>query len=273
MSPASQTRKGRSRRPKVALFVTCLADVFRPSVAFASLALLKAAGCRVSVPRAQTCCGQPGYNSGDYRGASEVARRVVTMFENADYVVAPSGSCAGMIVRHYPRLLEGEWKERAQALANRTWEISSFLKDVMPLPAADPDRDPTLGDRKIAYHDSCAGLRELNIREQPRALLREHAGVEALELDNRDVCCGFGGTFCAKMPEISATMASDKLRDTLDSGADMLVGGDLGCLLSLAGRASREGIDLEFRHVVELIHDQRSARGIGAGSASGADTR
>ncbi len=270
MSPAPHIRKGRSRRPKVALFVTCLADVFRPSVAFASLALLKAAGCRVSVPRAQTCCGQPGYNSGDYRGAGDVARRVIAMFESADYVVAPSGSCAGMIVKHYPRLLEGEWKERAQALASRTFEITAFLTDVMPLPAGDRTPDTALTNRKVAYHDSCAGLRELNIREQPRALLRERAGVQALELEKRDVCCGFGGTFCAKMPEISATMASEKLRDTIDSGADMLVGGDLGCLLSLAGRASREGIDLEFRHVVELIHDHRSGQGIGAGPANGA---
>ncbi len=273
MSPAPHTRKGRSRRPKVALFVTCLADVFRPSVAFASLALLKAAGCRVSVPEAQTCCGQPGYNSGDYRGARDVAKRVIGMLENADYVVAPSGSCAGMIVKHYPSLLEGEWKERAQALASRTWEICSFLTDVMPLAAVDQAPEAALTRRRIAYHDSCAGLRELNIREQPRRLLRKRAGVETVELEKRDVCCGFGGTFCAKMPEISATMASEKLRDAIDSGADMLVGGDLGCLLSLAGRASREGIYLEFRHVVELIHDQRSKEGIGASNANETDTQ
>lgn len=246
----------------MALFVTCLADLFRPSVAFASLALLKAAGCRVRVPEAQTCCGQPGYNSGDYAGARAVAMRVIEMFEAADYVVAPSGSCAGMISRHYPGLLEGEWKERAQSLANRTWEITRFLAEVMPLPGSG-DGDPALRLRRIAYHDGCAGLREMDIREQPRRLLREHAGVEVLELENRDVCCGFGGTFCARMPEISASMASDKLADSVERGADMLVGGDLGCLISLAGRASREGIELEFRHVVELLCARMSEPGIG----------
>lgn len=240
-------------------------------MAFASLALLKAAGCRVSVPDTQTCCGQPGYNTGDYPGTRAVAKRVIGMFEGADYVVVPSGSCAGMITRHYPRLLEGEWKERAQALANRTWEITTFLAQVMPLPEAG-DQDTSFHQRKIAYHDGCAGLRELDIREQPRTLLREHVGVEVMELEKRDVCCGFGGTFCAKMPEISATMASDKLRDCLDSGADMLVGGDLGCLLSLAGRASREGVDLEFRHVVELLYARRSDSGIGESTAPDAGT-
>lgn len=270
MSPASQISKGKARRPKVALFATCLADIFRPSVAFASLALLKAAGCRVNVPRAQTCCGQPGYNSGDYQGAGDVAKRVIGLFESADYVVVPSGSCAGMIVHHYPRLLEGDWKERAKALASRTFEISSFLTEVMPLPAADPD--PELMHRRIAYHDGCAGLRELNIREQPRKLLRQCAGVDAVELQEREVCCGFGGTFCAKMPEISATMASEKLRDVRSANADMLVGGDLGCLLSLAGRASREGMELEFRHVVELLYRQRSSKGIGGSTAAKTST-
>jgi len=267
LTSATSTRADRRRRPRVALFVTCLADLFRPSVAFASVTLLKAAGCRVSVPEAQTCCGQPGYNSGDYAGAGAVARRVIELFESADYVVAPSGSCAGMITRHYPRLLEGDWKARAQALARRTWEISTFLTEIMPLPDTG-EPDPSLRDRRIAYHDGCAGLRELDIREQPRTLLRKHAGVDVLELDNRDVCCGFGGTFCARMPEISATLASDKLLDSANAGADMLVGGDLGCLLSLAGRASREGIDLEFRHVVELLSARRSEHGIGAATSA-----
>jgi len=189
LTSATSTPADRRRRPRVALFVTCLADLFRPSVAFASVTLLKAAGCRVSVPEAQTCCGQPGYNSGDYAGAGAVARRVIELFESADYVVAPSGSCAGMITRHYPRLLEGDWKARAQALARRTWEISTFLTEIMPLPDTG-EPDPSLRDRRIAYHDGCAGLRELDIREQPRTLLRKHAGVDVLELDNRDVCCG-----------------------------------------------------------------------------------
>ena len=262
MSPVSPTRARPRRRPQVGLFVTCLADLFRPSVAFASLALLKAAGCRVRVPATQTCCGQPGYNSGDYAGAKAVARRVIEMFEGADYLVAPSGSCTGMITRHYPDLLEGEWQERARTLASKSWEITRFLSEVMPLPESHA-ADPQLRARRVAYHDGCAGLREVGIRDQPRSLLSAHTGVEVLELENRDVCCGFGGTFCARMPEISASMASDKLNDALACGADMLVAGDLGCLLSLAGRASREGIDLEFRHVVELLQARLPGGGIG----------
>ncbi|MDX1735523.1 MAG: (Fe-S)-binding protein [Halioglobus sp.] len=247
-------------RPRVALFVTCLADLFRPSVAFASLDLLQRCGCEVVIPPQQTCCGQPAYNSGDYGASRTLAKKVIAMLADADYVVLPSGSCAGMISHHYPRLLEGEWRDRALAVAERTWELTTFLDEIAP---ARPEPLTAALDGPVAYHDGCAGLRELDIREQPRNLLRSVCGADIRELPQRDVCCGFGGTFCAKMPAISAKMADDKLADALGTGATLLTGGDLGCLLSLAGRARREGIDVEVRHVAELLNGDLQAPAIG----------
>ena len=248
--------------PSVSLFVTCLADLIRPSVAFASIRLLEQAGCIVDVPVQQTCCGQPGYNSGDYESTVPIAKKTIALFEHAQFVVAPSGSCAGMLTEHYPKLLEGEWQERAIALAEKTYELTSFLADVVKLDKATAilPQMPT-----VAYHDSCAGLRELGIKEQPRKLLRELCEVDIKEMQQADVCCGFGGTFCAKMPDISGKMVDDKLRDAVATGAGMITGGDLGCLLNIAGRARREGIDIEVRHVAELLSGDLYSPAIGEG--------
>lgn len=245
---------------KVSLFVTCLADLFRPSVAWASLRLLEAANCKVHVPDTQTCCGQPAYNSGDRDSAIPVARANIALFEDADYVVAPSGSCAAMLRHHYPRLLDGQWRERAQVLASRTYEITQFLHDIVGPTALEPI---ALQAGSVTYHDSCAGLRELGVQEQPRRLLRERCSVQVKEMDNAGTCCGFGGTFCAKMPAVSAQMADDKLAGAERAGASLLTGGDLGCLLQLAGRARRDGRDLEIRHVVELLAGELDTPGIG----------
>jgi len=214
----------------------------------------------VDVPLEQTCCGQPGYNSGELEASIPVAMRTIELFEHAEYVVVPSGSCAGMICHHYPQLLEGEWRRRAQELAAKTWELTSFLAEVVKLETA-----PTAGAPlpPLTYHDSCAGLREMGIKAQPRALLRQLRGAEVLEMQQTEVCCGFGGTFCAKMPAISAKMADDKLADAQASGAALLTGGDLGCLLHLAGRARREGRDIEIRHVVELLDGDLQLPAIG----------
>ena len=246
----------------VYLFVTCLADLFRPSVAFDSIRLLEDAGCRVSVPVAQTCCGQPAYNSGDYDSTAALAQQVIALLEPAEYVVVPSGSCAGMICEHYPTLLQGEWRDRALELGSRTFEITSFLGDVLKVkpPVRAHDGAPV-----VTYHDSCAGLRELGIKTQPRQLLRQYCGVEVKELQQTDVCCGFGGTFCAKMPEISGKMVNDKLNNAGATGADILAGGDLGCLLNIAGRAQRLGVDIEVRHVVELLAGDLDGPAIGEG--------
>ncbi|MCR9103737.1 MAG: (Fe-S)-binding protein [Gammaproteobacteria bacterium] len=259
MNDVSSDQSVPSERPTVALFITCLVDLFRPSVGFASLSLLQRAGCEVVIPGQQTCCGQPAYNSGDYRGARALARQTLKQLEAADYVVVPSGSCAGMISEHYPRLLEGPWRERALAVAAKTYELNAFLHSVAParLPVVKVKTD------SVAYHDGCAGLRELHVRKQPRELLHSVCGITVKELQQPEVCCGFGGTFCAKMPQISARMADNKLKDVQASQAQLLCGGDMGCLLSLAGRASRNGQPIEVRHVAELLSGDLSAPAIG----------
>jgi len=242
--------------------VTCLADLFRPSVAFSCMELLQRAGCTVTVPDQQTCCGQPAYNSGDPEATVPLAKKVVALLEYADYVVVPSGSCAGMICHHYPRLLEGAWRERALELAAKTFELTVFLNDIAPVrtrPGAFGDFPP------VAYHDGCAGLRELGIKSQPRQLLKDLCDIEVRELDQPEVCCGFGGTFCAKMPEISGKMVSDKLDDALATGAHILTGGDLGCLLNIAGRARRRGDAIEVRHIAELLCNDLDTPAIGQG--------
>jgi len=249
-------------RPRVALFVTCLADLFRPSVAFDSITLLERAGCSVYVPESQTCCGQPAYNTGDYESTVPLAMKVITMLEPADYVVLPSGSCAGMISHHYPRLLDGRWRDRALDVAAKTFELTTFLTEIAPLRRG---RGPTVELPEVTYHDSCAGLRELGVKEQPRQLLKELCATEVTEMQQTDVCCGFGGTFCAKMPEISGKMAGDKLNNAAATGAKILAGGDLGCLLNLAGRARREGVDIEVRHVAELLAGDLDGPAIGEG--------
>ena len=233
----------------VGLFATCLVDLFRPSVGFAAAALLERAGCRVGVPT-QTCCGQPGYNSGDFATARAVAKQVVSAFGEFDYVVAPSGSCAGMLRRHYPALLsdEPEWAERAAALAERSWELVSFLADVCGVESVDAEYGGV-----ATYHDSCSGLRELGVRAQPRKLLRTVRGLALRELEGTEECCGFGGTFCVKYPDISLRMAADKTRAAEATGADVLLGGDMGCLLNLAGKLARDGSPLAVRHVAEIL--------------------
>jgi L-lactate dehydrogenase complex protein LldE len=260
MTNASTERPQTPRRLRVSLFVTCLADLFRPSVAFASIKLLEQAGCKVEVPLQQTCCGQPAYNTGDYASAVPMAKQFVEQFEAADYVVAPSGSCAGMICHHYPGLLEGEWRQRALALAAKTFELTTFLSDVAHLKRGDR---PPIELPSVTYHDSCAGLRELGVKAQPRALLRELCDTEVKELQQTEVCCGFGGTFCAKMPEISGKMVGDKLANALATEARILAGGDLGCLLNIAGRASRTGANIEVRHIAELLSGDLDGPAIG----------
>jgi L-lactate dehydrogenase complex protein LldE len=247
---------------RVSLFVTCLADLFRPSVAFASIKLLEQAGCEVTVPLQQTCCGQPTYNTGDYESTIPLAQQIIELFESADYVVAPSGSCAGMICHHYPRLLEGEWRDRALQLAAKTFELTTFLSDIahIELDGRNPVKLPT-----VTYHDSCAGLRELGIKDQPRKLLRELCDTQVTELQQTEVCCGFGGTFCAKMPEISGKMVGDKLNNAVATEAKILAGGDLGCLLNIAGRATRQGEDIEVRHIAELLCGDLDGPAIGEG--------
>jgi L-lactate dehydrogenase complex protein LldE len=236
-------------RPRVGLFVTCLVDLFRPSVGFAAVRLLEDAGCEVVVP-AQTCCGQPAYNSGDRRTARDIAIATIEAFASCDYVVAPSGSCAGMLVRHYPDLFAGEpdMARRASAFAAKTHELVSFLVDVRLVSAVSARHEGP-----VTYHDSCSGLRELGIRQQPRKLLESVAGLDLIEMPESDVCCGFGGTFATKYGEISAAIAGRKTENVAASGAQLLLAGDLGCLMNMAGKLSREGKSVEVRHVAEIL--------------------
>ena len=239
-----------SDQREVALFVTCLVDLFRPSVAFAAVKLLEDAGCAVVVPDAQTCCGQPAYNSGDRADAIEIAKRVIEAFAPYPAVVAPSGSCAAMIKNHYPTLFADDdaWRAKARALSDKTWELTSFLVDQLGVSAVAAKYDGI-----AAYHDSCSGLRELGVREQPRALLAGVEGLELRELTDREACCGFGGAFCVKYPEISDRMVSNKIADISATGADTLLAGDLGCLMNMAGKLKREGRAVGVRHVAEVL--------------------
>lgn len=239
-------------RPRVALFVTCLVDLHRPTVGFAAIKLLEQAGCTVEVPAAQTCCGQPAYNSGDRATARDLGRQVLEAFRGYDYVVVPSGSCGGMIKHHLPHLFDDDPNLRAQAdaLGERTHELVSFLRDVMRVGEVE-----AVYSGRVTYHDSCSGLRELGVKQQPRELLRSVTGLEMVELAEPEVCCGFGGTFCVKYPDISNRMVSDKAQDVIATGADTLLAGDLGCLLNMAGRLSRLGSTVEVRHVAEILAD------------------
>ncbi len=251
---------------RVGLFVTCLVDLYRPSVGFAAVKLLEAAGCSVEVPRAQTCCGQPAYNSGDRADTKAIARQVIAAFAGFDYVVAPSGSCAGMIREHYAELFadEPQMFNEVQHLAKRTYELVSFLSDIMGMTSVTARYDGV-----ATYHDSCSGLRELGVKEQPRKLLRTVSGLRLAELPGAEICCGFGGTFCIKYPAISDKMVTDKAKDIEATGADTLLAGDLGCLLNMAGKLTRRGGAVRCRHVAEVLADMTAeAPPIGAPESS-----
>ncbi|MEO0624420.1 MAG: (Fe-S)-binding protein [Pseudomonadota bacterium] len=245
-------------KPKVALLVTCLVDMVRPSIGFASVKLLEEAGCSVHVP-AQTCCGQPNWNSGDRAGAAELARTMIRAMQGFDYVVVPSGSCAATVIKDYPAILAGTPEADAAAdLAGRTHEIVSFLTDVLGVEAV------TAGfPASATYHDSCSGLRSLGIKEQPRRLLASVDGLTLAEMQDAEVCCGFGGTFCVKYPEISNKMVSNKATNISGTQADLLLAGDLGCLMNMAGKLSREGRPVSARHVVEVLAGDTDTPAIG----------
>jgi L-lactate dehydrogenase complex protein LldE len=236
---------------RVGLFVTCLVDMMRPSIGMAALKLLEGAGYEVVVPAAQTCCGQPGYNSGDRKSARALAEKVLEEFEGCDYLVAPSGSCSGMIRTHYPDLFRGEpvLSVRIERLAARTYELTDFLANVAKI-----GHVPGSFDGTVTYHDSCSGLREMGVKDQPRNLLAMVPGLTLKEMRDSETCCGFGGTFVVKMDEISARMVEDKCRNIEVNGASAVVLGDLGCMLNIEGRLRKRG-DLTTRvlHVAEVL--------------------
>lgn len=252
--------KGREEKPRVGLFVTCLVDTMRPSIGFAAVKLLEEAGCEVVVPE-QTCCGQPAFNSGDRATSRDLAKQVIDAFSGCDYIVAPSGSCGGMIAKHFPELFADDpnMAPRANAFAAKTHELISFLVDIRGLTRVSA-RCPA----RATYHDSCSGLRELGVKRQPRQLLASVEGLELVEMNENETCCGFGGTFAVKYGEISDSIVSKKTGNITASGADMLLAGDLGCLMNMAGKLAREGKDIEVRHVAEVLAGLTDAPPIGA---------
>ena len=235
---------------RVGFFVTCLVDLMRPSIGFAAIKLLESGGADVFVPPSQTCCGQPAYNSGDRADTIALARKVVAEFEGCDYLVAPSGSCSGMIRTHYGELFAGDaaWSARVTALAAKTYELTDFPVSVLKL-----ERVPGTFSGTITYHDSCAGLREMGVKSQPRALLAKMAGVRLSEMAEPEMCCGFGGTFAIKFGEISARLADNKCQHIVTNGAGAVVLGDLGCMLNIEGRLRRRGDATRVLHVAEVL--------------------
>jgi L-lactate dehydrogenase complex protein LldE len=233
------------------LFVTCLVDLMRPEIGFAAIRLLESAGCQVEVPLAQTCCGQPGFNSGDTDAGRQLARKFLAEFEGYEYVVVPSGSCGGMIRHHYPTLFadEPETARRIEALSQRTWELTSFLHDVLHL-----ERLPGAFEGEVTYHDSCSGLRELGVRDQPRALMALNPKIRLTEMRDARACCGFGGTFSLKYGDISTAIVDEKIENIHASGARCVVLGDLGCMLNIEGRLRRCGDEnTRVLHVAQVL--------------------
>ena len=245
MTTENQTRTG----PRVGLFVTCLVDLMRPNIGFAAVKLLEDAGCTVEVP-VQTCCGQPAFNSGDRKDATAIAAQTIEAFAGYDYVVAPSGSCAGMIRAHYPELFHGDPNlgPKANAMAARTHELISFLTDVLGVKSVSARYDGT-----VTYHDSCSGLREMGVKSQPRALLATVEGLSLTEMNENETCCGFGGTFAVKYGELSDSIVTKKAENIENSAASTVLAGDLGCLMNMAGKLSRRGSPVKVRHVAEVL--------------------
>jgi len=245
----AESQAATPKQKRVGLFVTCLVDLMRPSVGFAAVKLLEDAGCVVEVPR-QSCCGQPAFNSGDRATTREIAEQVIDAFTPYDYVVAPSGSCAGMLKVHYPELFHEDpnWLPKAEAFADKTFELVSFLVDVLKV-----DHVDARFAGKVTYHDACSGLRELGVKAQPRKLLAGVDGLALVELKDANVCCGFGGTFCVKYPDISDAIVTKKVDAIAASGATTLLAGDLGCLMNMAGKLQRLKKKVRVRHVAEVL--------------------
>ncbi len=235
---------------RAALFATCLADQLFPEVAVASVKLLRHLGVTVAFPERQTCCGQPAYNAGYHRETTQIAEHHLEVFEGFDYVVLPSGSCGAMVKTHYPELLNEapELFAKARDLAGRTYELTTFITEVLKV----DDVGANLSNTRVTYHDSCHALRFMGVRDAPRKLLKA-AGAELLEAANCDVCCGFGGLFSVKMPDISAAMARQKVAGIKATGAGVLTSTDGGCLMQIKGTLHREQVGVEVKHVAELL--------------------
>jgi len=239
---------------KVALFVTCLVDQLCPNVGMATVDVLERAGCTVTFDERQTCCGQPAFNTGYRTEARDFAKRFIEIFETSDAeaIVIPSGSCTAM-VKHFHEVFEDdhEWKERSDRIAAKTHELSSFLVNILGI-----DDVGAISNGKATWHDACHGLRDLGVHDEPRRLLIKVGGLEFVEMENADVCCGFGGTFSVKFPEISAGILDNKIEMIEKSGADTVVACDASCLMQISGRLSRIGSKVQTKHIAEILASQ-----------------
>jgi L-lactate dehydrogenase complex protein LldE len=238
----------------VSLFVTCLVDQLWSSVGVSTVEVLRRAGCEVQFDERQTCCSQPAFNTGYRDEARQVARRFIEVFDSsaAQAIVTPSGSCAAM-VHHLPELFDGDerWEKRARSIADRTYELSSFLVRVLKC----EDLGASWSGR-VTWHDACHGLRDLNIKSEPRRLISKVKGAEFVEMDNADSCCGFGGTFSVKYPEISLAILDQKIEAIERAKVDAVISGDASCLMQIGGRLSRKGSPVKVMHIAELLASQ-----------------
>ncbi len=234
----------------VTLFVQCLVDTICPEVAQAMVEVFRRLGIALTCPTDQTCCGQPAFNSGYRQAARVAAKHFIEVFEGAEQIVCPSGSCVNMVRHHYAELFQNDspWLQRAQNLSSRIYEFSEYLVDVLGV--------EDLGarfDGKVTYHDSCHLLRGIGVQKQPRQLLAHVSGTELVEMHNSDYCCGFGGAFSVKYPDISNAMVSDKVKNIIDTGADAVVGCDMGCLMNIQGKLSRMGSSIKVMHIAQIL--------------------
>ncbi|WP_096201410.1 (Fe-S)-binding protein [Bacillus sp. FJAT-45350] len=235
---------------KVTLFITCLADVFYTKVGKDTVEVLERLGCEIDFPKKQTCCGQPAYNSGYHKEAKEVAKHMIQTFEESEYIVSPSGSCVTMI-HEYVHLFEEdkEWKARAQSLADKTFEFTQFIVDVLKV----EDVGATLS-MKATYHTSCHMTRLLGVKDAPMTLLKNVKGLEFTDLPNKETCCGFGGTFSVKMVPISEQMVNEKIEHIEETEAEVLIGADCGCLMNIGGRIDRQGKPIKVMHIAQVLN-------------------
>lgn len=237
---------------RVSLFVTCLSDMMYPKVGEAMVRILAHHGVKCDFPETQTCCGQPAFNSGYWDEAKESAKTLIQAFEGSDFVISPSGSCTGMIHHYYPKLFENEpeWKDRAQALVDKTYEFTQFLVNVLGV----TDVGATF-PHKVTYHPSCHGTRLLGVKDEPMELLKNVKGLELVPLPHAEDCCGFGGTFAIKMSDISGAMVTEKADHVLETEAEVLTALDMGCLMNISGNLRHRGEKVRVMHVAELLYE------------------
>jgi L-lactate dehydrogenase complex protein LldE len=243
---------GMGSNQTVTLFIQCLIDTLYPEVAAAMVNVLGKLGISLNCPTDQTCCGQPAFNSGYRRQARIAAKHFIEVFEDSELIVCPSGSCVNMVRHHYTELFQddSQWLGRAQGVAGRIYEFSEYLVDVLEV--------EDLGarfDGRLTYHDSCHLLRGIGVGEQPRRLLRRVAGADFIEMRDSDYCCGFGGAFSIKYPDISSAMVTDKVKNIIDTGADAVVGCDMGCLMNIQGKLSRMGSPVKVLHIAQILEN------------------